>query len=527
LKGDLNNPTQLTVRIAPVLLENVRATVNLKKDGAVIKGPVSLDLRATLFAEGQNLRSSNISAQADLSSLQISMGDKLAKPVGSPVKLDIATQQKGQKISIQKGSLILAAGTVLLTGEVQNPQAPALNLALSAPKLALAQVAALVPMLKPMGLSGTASGNLNVRGIYDFKKGYEKSPLQLTGSISAEIPQFAYKPAKPVATPKPTENAADTPPPEPLLPDWPVARQAVLKTQVKIASLTYDTIPVSQINWSGTLDKGKLKGEVTVGKVFDGSVKVTELSLDLAESRPTTKTAFLLSGLNVGPAFDWAFPSWKGLLRGLASGAMSMSVAHPSRKDFVEATAAKGEVTLKNGFVSTVKFDQMANEIFKKIPSLSAQKLDSKGATADIEGKFVAAKGVVSFSSLHIKTPERNELQAKGWAKVDKTIDMSGDISLSNVQVSGEAAEVVAANSDSTGRFVVPVRITGNAFSPELNLTEETVKKIVTKTAEYKANRFKRDAEAKAKEAAQKEIDKGKQKVQEELQKGLKGIFGK
>ncbi|MEQ1875148.1 MAG: hypothetical protein ABL958_00790 [Bdellovibrionia bacterium] len=530
LKGDFNQPMNMTVKIAPILLENVRASVNYKKDTTVVKGPVSVDLRAVLLAEGPNLRSSKIDLNADLGQLLIQMGDMFSKPAGSPIKVEFAGQQKGQKISIRKGFVTTAAGSLSVNGEIQNPQAPSMSLNIGIPSLNLTQVSQMIPMLRTMGLSGSANGKFRVDGTYDFKKGVEKSLLAVSGEVQADLPKFVYKP-KP--TPPPAKAGAEpapVPPPEPLLPNWPVARGMDLKRKVTIGTLMYDTIPVEKISWNGRLNKGQLSGEVSVGKVFDGSVDVTQVEMNLTQPAPTLTTAFLFKNLNVGDAFNWAFPTWKNLVKGAATGRMSIKAAHPSRTDFLAATIGQGEASLKNGFLSTVKLDQAVNEKLSKIPGMGSQKLASQGATGDIDVKFVYAKSQVILKSFTLKTPEKNELATEGddsFVKTDKTMDLKANLHLANGQFSGEAAEVAAANSDAQGRFVVPLRITGNVFSPEFNMTEETIQKIVKRTAEYKLTKAKAQAQKQVQDAAQKEIDKGKQKVQEELSKGLKNLIGK
>jgi hypothetical protein len=523
LKGDLQNPNSMSVKIMPLLLENVKGTVNYNNDGLVLKGPANINMRAIIFAEGPNLKSSNIVQQIDLSQMQILLPDKFAKPAGSPLKLDIVANQRQQKISIQKGAFITSAGLFNVTGDLQNPQSPTMDLRVMVPKLNLSQVALLIPMLKPFGLSGDAGANVTIKGTYDFKKGIEKSLIYVFGDITANIPKFVYKPAKKTTTNSESEPT-ESPPPEPLLPRWPIARQMDIKSKIKIGLFQYDGANVERISWDGRLQKGALSGQVSVAKFFDGSVNVTKMATDLSQSQPTSDVAFTYTGMNIGNAFDWAFPNWKGMIKGTAEGRMAVVAAHPSRKDFLQATKARGEAAITNGFLSTLKFDQLATEKLEKIPGLKGQKLMTKGAAANIESKFNFLKAQLNLETLHVKTPEKNELRANGTVTLDKNVDMKGTVHLADSPLQGCARE---ANSDPQGRLTVPVKITGNVFSPDLHLSDETIQKLVGNTAKCELEKGKKQVQAQAQAAAQKEIDKGKQKVQEELTKGLKGIFGK
>jgi hypothetical protein len=259
----------------------------------------------------------------------------------------------------------------------------------------------------------------------------------------------------------------------------------------------------------------------SIHTIFSGQIYLKDSSISLIEKSPTLTFSGTAQGIQIGQAVAWVSPEWKDLMRGAASGGFTFKIIHRSIKDYLQQSSGEGNFQIKNGFLSTLSFDQMANEKISKIPGLSSRsdlKINSKGAAGDMLGVFSLGSGKMNFPRFEILTPEKNEMKAKGWVALDKTLDMTADLYLSDPPVKGSVRE---ANSDATGRLIVPAKISGGVFSPSIDITNDTVKIMLEKTAKLEGARLQQ----KATQEVQKQGQKAAEDLKKEAEKKLKGLF--
>jgi len=523
IRGDLIKPDSLYININPLVLSNVLIDTQWKSDdeSKAIEGTVTLNTRSNIGIQNQELKYSNTNTQLDMTRSGIMWDNLLKKPLGKTMFLNVKATQKGQQTRIERAELNTSAGLLNINGIFQNPVKPELDIRVQTANLNLSQLSQILPLLQKWRLSGKTSAAVTFKGKFDPALGIEKSPLKMNGFINANLPEFAYVPevpqdGKPVVS-EPTKEKKV----EGLIPSWPILSQSVLRTDLSLGKLFYKDIIVEGINWQGTLNNGALIGKMDVKKFFGGTVVLSKIRLPLKEALPTNQVSAIWGNVEAGKAFDWMLPNWKGLFSGVASGSMEMNLVHPSHPDYLKESVVRGRITLKDAFLSTLKFDQAINEKLNSIAGVGKNaSLSTKGISATVNSDFEFAREMMKFKKLDILTPEKNEFRAEGWIKTDKTMDIHGNIYLSNPPIQGS---VLKANADESGRLMVPVKFDGLVTQPKLNIAQQTITTMLKRTAEAEGQRLRGEAQ----KALEEEAKKAKSKVKEELEKGLKNILGK
>ena len=529
IQGDLQKPDQLNVELKPLLLEQIEASGKwASADGAKkFQGLAKLNGSVNIVAVGQDLKAADLKLDADLTDVSLDVKDTLTKRAGVPTKLNLLAQQKGQAIEVKSSQLSIGSSRIGLAGRISNPQRPNLALKVTAPSLNLAELAQLLPSLASFGVTGQASATVDLNGTYDFKAGIEESPLKVRAEAKAKLP--TYKIARETAKkPEAAKEPAIEKPPEPLLPPWPVAQTAYVKADVEVATLLYGDTEIKGIRSTAVIENGALTAGTDIASIFGGSVKVPKVQMNLKEAQPNIALDAKFTNIDLSKGAAFASKDWEKLVRGTATGTTSAVVPHPSRKDFVDKMKASGNMAVQNGYLSTADLDGLINKELAKVPALGKNNgLKTGGVAAAIDLQFNLKDKSIQIGKFSFLTPERNELQAKGSLGLDKSIDLEGTAYLANAAVGGS---IYTANSDMSGRLVVPIRIKGSLTDPKASFAQETITMMLKKTADLEIKKASAQAEAKARSEAQKELNKVQQRVQEELKKkgikGLEGVFG-
>lgn len=527
-QGDFQDSKSYKVTIKPLKLEKINAQLDWQSADKTksLRGPVSLDGSVELVSNGTDLQSAKADLIADLTKMQIEVKDSLSKPAGVALRTELhATQKSLREVELKKTAVLLGTNQLIISGTIQEPQKPKLNLTVAAPKLSITELSKMLLSMKKYALTGQANGQFKISGVYDFNSGIEKSPLAVSGNLVADIPSLRCpaEPSQAKSVPKsgsPESSAAEpsSAKPEPILPAWPVARGAVVSSKVSIKQLFCKGFEASGVVWNGTLNKGLLTGAITIQKVFDGKLEVRSLKTNLSEAQPNTEAAVKMSGLDVNQVMTWFSPSFKDMVKGRVSGTSQFFAPDSSRTDFLQNTRASGEVEIKDAYISTLQIDQMINQALAKIPGLGKKEvLNSKGVAATVTADYSFEKSVMNLKKFSFLSPEKNEITANGTVDINKNAKISGIAYLATAPVGGS---IKAANSDSKGRLVLPFELNGNLMSPSVSFAEKTLEKLAENTAKKELDNLK----SRAQEQGKKELEK---KFEELKKNGLKGLFGK
>lgn len=523
-QGNLTQPESIKVQINPLTLKQARATINWNSQDRKMKvsGPVRVNLVAQANAQGKQLSSAALKLQGQFSGLSIQAPGLFEKRSGQPLEVLLSAQQKGQALNISQGDVQLPPGRMALIGSIRDWQRPALALKLKSAKISLASLSEMLPMLRSYKLTGDLSTDMDLNGIYDFKKGITQSALTLSGNVQAHLKNYVYLSPKTQmdGTQSTGKNKISETKPEPILPDWPILRTSRIASQLQVDEIHYNDLLISGVSWKGQLNQGNLQGKASVMRVFDGSIQVNSLATSLIQAQPTTVAVAQMRNLNIGHAVNWALPDWKDQIAGIATGTSDMVIPHPSRADFLKTLKAKGQLQVQNAKLSSLKFQQLAKDKLSKIPGVGNKaNVPMDDLLADVSTNYNLQEARLNLINFDMKTPAHDELRAEGWIGLDKQVDLNGTAYLANAPVSGSVRE---ANSDASGRLILPLKIRGNIMQPEVAFAEETIKQLIANTAKLEGKKLTQKIQQQGSDAIKK---KGEETLKN-LGNSVKGLFG-
>lgn len=529
VKGDFSKPEELTVQLNPLLLENFEGQIdwNSDRNDQSISGTLQLDGRIRLETAGQDLKSADIRLDTDLSRLKIVMPKTLIKESGIPLQLNVQADQSDQNIDFRSATMTVGRSRLTLSGKIANPQRPSLNIKLSSSSLDLGELSQLIPKMSNFKLKGTAGGTLNVSGVYDFKNGIEKSPLQLTGDFRASLPELSFNALDTEQMDGEQEKAL--PHPQPLLPNWPIANTAFVKFDASIARIYYGENSINGLRLGANLNQGLLQGTASIQNIFGGNLKVPRFAMKVTESQPDVVFDTDFQDIDIQAAMAIVSKDWQELIKGRVTGKASVQMPHYTKADFIDLSKAQGSISAKNVFLSTLQIDNLINESLKKIPAFGPKgnervSLRTGGISADLLANFRLDQKRIDLGRFFILTPEKNELQAQGTLGLDMSINIQGTAYLSNAPVGGS---IKAANSDSSGRFVIPLKMKGSLLKPEVSFAEATITQILKNTAEFEAKKTAQNVQSKLQSEAQKQMNRFEEDLRKKGTEALKGLIGK
>ncbi len=517
-QGSLKNYKQALIDVQKLELKDFAYPINLKaKDNSwMAEGMVKGSVRAAAKTSGEKILGANVLASVNANDLKLNYGDMLHKEEKQTLTLSLTASSKdGQNLQLQNSEITTAAGTLAVSGRV-NLQ-PNFDLNIKTAGINFEKLTTLIPMLKTYGLSGSFTSNMGLKGSWDSKTGIAGSPIVATGELGLNLNKYVYKSPPPPAPAKATAGKPAPPPPvekpEPLAPQWPVVKNSKLAMKVKISEFLFNDLPVHNINTVVNLDQGKMRANGQLN-VFSGLVNIGELNTSLVDPWPTTNMQMKYNNLQMREAVNWASADWKDQMSGLATGTFNSTVPFPKRADFLDNLKADGALAVNKGRFSSLKFQNLVRSKLASIPGVGSKSGDMKlqDVEADLNAQYKLEKKVMTFASLNLKTPQNDELQAKGTMGLDKSVNLEGVAYLSEAPVQGSIRE---ANLDSKGRFVIPLKIQGKLDDPQIGFAEETIKQLLSKTAEYEGKKL----QEKLKQDGVKGLEK-------EVKDKLKNLFG-
>ena len=521
--GDLFDPTQLGLTLRPLQLEKIQASVHWKDDKLkrTIEGQLSVDGAVTAESEGTRIKTAFTRLDVDLSQLQIEWPDLLTKKQGIPLFISMNLVQMAEAIDIKRLDVALGRSRIGVTGRVIEPLKPRLFLKLNSNSVLPSELLGFFPKASDVPRIDSELGfNLQLDGAYDMATGPMNSPLQLQGDARLVVNKYTIE-KKPVTETKTTaENTQTKTPQAALLPAWPIARSANIRFDTTVKELKYGETPITGIHTSGRLDHGALQARSDIQNIFAGSLSISNIETQLSSIEPDVGFDINPRGVQLDLVTQFMSPEWKGLIQGLATGNVHVKTVYPMRNDVIEKLNASGELTVKNGYLSTASLDHLVNDSLAKIPGLNpnSSHVNSQGAAADMTTRFQISKSVVRFDSLSVLTPDKNELHLQGTVGLDKNIDLKGNAYLVTAPVGGSIRE---ANSDNQGRFMVPIHISGNLMKPEATIAEATVQELLKRTADHELKKSTSQATQKIKN----ETDKLKEELKKKGLDGLNELF--
>lgn len=469
----------------------------------------------------------------DLKDVKIEWGDLLNKARGRDLFTRFDSAADGAKIKIDKlemktdVSSLSAKGTVAIGGTEKAPEYKIDSSVDS--QLVLSQLYDLVPALRSVRSkvpSGTVFNTYKISGL--FKGDIQKSPLVLNGRTALRTPQVIYLEAK---KPKASLNESSSPPkaseeaPKFEFLKWPVVQSSKIVLDAQIANIKHKTGEMKNLSTVMTLDKGDLTGTAKITQAFGGSMDIKAIRVPALATTAVENISASIAGtfqqLNLSSAGEYFDPQFKTLVGGISNGTFTSTIKPFSPESMLDTATASGSLTVKNGFLSSLKFDELVNAKIAENPKVASllgakPSLSTKGASFDMIAKYAYSKGRMNLKDFKMDSPEKNSLELQGWLQKDFQTELKGTAYIASTQIGGSFRQ---ANSDKTGRLIVPIKISGSLKEPSLEIAEEVISTMVAKTVDLETKKLKDKVKSEATKVIEEKKNEAVDKIKNELKR--------
>jgi len=490
-------PARSLVDLRSFAVKGLRLPLAYESESAVARGVLTGSASGAGRFDAGDLNVSRSSGAFDLTGLELAVPGKFTKKRGRKLVAAFDAQGSTTKLAIRKASVTLDGIAASLSGTASFDKQRNARLALAT--TAHAELAALreyLPKLPFQVSNGVFDAGIRVGGTWIPAGGIEKSPLAVTGKISGkassivmpEPPKSAVAPGKPV------------PPVGPLLPPWPAARDANLAFRFDLGEFRRGGLHAKNVALRGSLAQGVFRAGASVGNVLGGKAQLRDLAGSLLAPKLAVTGSAAVDGLDLASAAAFVDPSYGKIVKGALKAESRFSVPDVWSDKLLETATADGHAQVRNGYLSTATFDGLVNEKLKGVPGLGDKaKITTGGLAAEIKTAFQVAGGTARLRDFVATTPRNDEMRLAGTLNLAFDCDLTGEAHLANAPVAGPVRE---ANSDASGRLVVPVRFHGNLKAPQADVATGAIETMLKKTAahelEKKKNALVDDAKKKA-----------------------------
>lgn len=368
-----------------------------------------------------------------------------------------------------------------------------------------------------------------------------QSPVAISGTIRIDLPRFFVTSEQPKTDAASTASKTPTPPTKP--PDFlssTLFRKANVKIEALVGAAQVGDLRAEKITANFIIANSAIQGGAVVKSMFGGELHLKDLKV--ANADPAYPLLLSVTGqtsasrLSIKSLLDWLKPEFaKSDVTKDVGGLLAINT-HFSIRPFAEGTISKntdadGSFVASGARFSSRPLTQIARlaieEKVKDMPGYEtwgkpylqpARTSDSKNLFADIRSLFSLKSGVLTLGQLVLTTPEQDELKAKGTVDLALNADLTGEARLKSATIGGSFRE---ANSDLTGRLIVPIAFKGPLNAPSAEIAAETVNVMAKNVAALELKKLKVSTKARV----DKEIVKKKAEVidsiKDELKKGL------
>lgn len=468
----------------------------------------------------------------DLKEVAVEWDDLLAKKAGRDLNVRFDAASDGTRLKLDRFDIktdissLSAKGLVTIGGSEAEPEFR-LDQNIES-QLALSQLYEIAPVLRSVRAkvpTGSLYNSYKVTGSFSSKLGIEKSPLVLNGKTVLRTPQLVYLESKPTQTTAASGTAQPAPPPDFPFLRWPVVANSQITLDTQIATLKHKSGEMKSVQSVMSLAKGELTGVAKVAQGFGGSIDIKAIRVAKLSTLPAkdlkAQVSGLFSGLNLSSLGEYFDPGFKTLVGGISAGKFDAALLPFSNESIVDTTTASGTIAVKNGFLSSVKLDDLVNKKIVENPQIAKllkvqPTVSTKGASFDMTAGYTYGKSRMTLKDLKMSSPEKNAIHLAGWIQKDFTTELIGTAFLADTAIGGSFKE---ANSDPQGRLVVPIKIGGSLKSPSLEIAESTISTMVQKTVNHEADKAKTRLKSEAKKVIDQKKNEAVDKLKEELKK--------
>jgi hypothetical protein len=514
IAGDFNDIKSASINIKSFNAKNVEGAIKIVNEKYNISGPFKVS--GQVSGEVKNLTPGRMYAalDADLSKMQVEVKDVFKKAVGQ--RLSISTVAAGSLTGLTVSKLIIELPFVraMITGQLSDLKAPfktlQVNIKSQIQGLNTDGLRKMVVATPELPMSAVVDANLLTTGKINLDNLTENSAIKVTGLLSAKVPQYKYISEKTSAVLPGKTTPAEQSVAKPLLPNWPVLKNSNVKISALIDTVHFNDLIMKNVKVDGDYQSGKISGNGSIGKVFDGTLNVSKAIFDGFAA--TQKIPFSVAGSNLGikEFLLWLLPEYKESAGGRLSFQSEGLVNFPLGEDKIASVNAKGQLQTRDAVFSTVDVNKMIREKIQQMPALQKMlSLKDGDAKLSIASQYGLKDSEFSFANLIVKSSDGNELSGSGRFKTTKNNSFKMSAKIANPKVQTDCKTIL----DSQGRLPL-TGIEVNAFE-WTNSTE-----ILTKIAGELAG-------CEIKKEVQKAGNNLKKDLQKKLDEGLKKFLGK
>lgn len=519
LVGDWRDLTKARVMLNPI---DFNVTTGLsyqdKNKDLFLKGPLTAFLRGQLDLQGQQLNNADLSGRFNFNKMQILFGKLFEKSQNQNLTVAFKGQKKANQFEISNFTAQTFLGDLKAQGQISEPQKPKINVHGQIDKLDLVKVKKMVKVLQSYPLSGFLQSNFHVQGQYDSQLGIEKSPLILTGKMLHNTSLLKWQKAK--AEEKVSNNnqgqkqnkAGEI---TPILPTWPIVQKAKLTIHSNIKKAIINDLSIDNLQLQASLNQGNLLAEMKAAQVFDGSMALTKLSSNLYKAPTYFKGLAKTKQINLHKVMTWALPQYKDLIKGSLNGQFNFFVPLPSHADVFKTSKSSGQLNI-NGFeISTLKIDDMINNLLKKIPGFkNSQRVKTKNVQALFKSEYQWDAGLLKFSKTDFRTPENHQLLAHGTFNVNKQLYLQGQLYVNGLKIKESLQSCLL---DNQGRLEIPIEYKGPISEPKMTYAAQAIEKVGKKYIQCEGRAQVKKVESQINKKAQDLLKKEAKKLKDFL----------
>ncbi|MCB0349943.1 MAG: hypothetical protein KDD38_02095 [Bdellovibrionales bacterium] len=515
-KGDIHNAAHGEVDIEHFQAQNINGGVKYEssdKTTSVI-GRILVDSSGAARIYNKKILGAHIKANIDLNSLAIN-SESFKKSEKDPLQLQLNVVQDNTTTVIKNFNFSSDFAQLSAVGQINNTENPSFNLKTRIQSLNLIQLAKKASALKALPALGQVNGELGISGRYNAALGIEKSPLALTGNLNVNIPSYAI-----ITTPQVNPEAAaglkkpvELPESTPLLPKWPIIQRSKMKLNVNLSQLIFDKLKAENIQIKADYNMGAIRGQARIGNVFRGLASWPSFSTNNLTEPAQFFAKMEIQNIFVPDALKFAVPQYANYLTdGTTSGTFTISTPMPQTKNWLDQLTASGKMAGQN---IQAKEDLIQKALGDKLTKIAKDKKvlsqNPKPLRGNFNTQFSLKQRVAHIDTFNLQTVDDDQFTGSGQVDLDLMAKLKGTLYLARVNIGGA---VRAANSDSKGRFVLPVAVSGSLLDPSFDIASYTFEQIAKKTLQYETQnlgkKLKQDLQS---------VDKDK------LKKKIKGLF--
>lgn len=517
IKGNLFQPMNVNINIKELDLKNISTYVKYQNQDISLQGPVIVNTSTKAIIDRQKILSASTNTYINLDRLNIIYKDLVRKKGNFPFSLKLIGKQTKETFYISPSTITTAAGNFKFSGQLKNLATPQFRLSSEIKNFKLSRLKKIILGLPEIIPDLSVNMKLKANGQFSPEIGIEKSPIALAVLGNIRIPKYKIQLPKPQATEtqqtishKPILKAG------PLAPQWPIVQKMSARLKINMDELQINHEKIKNIKTLASLHNQKFKVTGSIGNFFGGKLNKLLLKADIGKNQTNFFASTDMQNVQLKRPVNLFLPDFKDQISGISKGNFYINLAHPSKDNFLQQTTAQASLKIQRGFISSLKLDRIINKALRKIPGMDKSKMNSKGALVNIDLFAKYRNSILQLEKLDIINPQRDQLQAKGQLSYPKELKLDANLFLNSPEIK---ASLRAANSDTSGRFILPVQISGSLLDPQLNITGYTLKKLTSNMLKYESQQKTKALKKKAQTAVKKEQQKLKKNVEKELKK--------